>query len=101
MDDFAKQDKELEYDITDLPYIEERGRDLQAKDDEKALLFSSGKVFEARLIFTQAEAMNYASQLSKALAEKVDDPDRKGFLDKLAKQATDFHDRLMKMLTVQ
>ncbi len=101
MDDFAKEDKELEYDVTDLPYIEQRGRDLEAKDDEKALLFSSGKVFEVRLIFTQAQAMDYATQLCRGLAEKEDNTIRKDFLQSLAKETSDFHDRLMKLLTVQ
>src|ERR1700722_19859288 len=65
MEDFAKQDQQLAYATPDLPYIEQRGRDLQAKDDEKALLFTSGKEFEVRLIFTQAQAMNYAMQLCR------------------------------------
>jgi hypothetical protein len=98
MDEFAKQDKQLEYDIADLPYIEQRQRDLEAKDDEKALLFSSGKEFEVRLIFTQAQATEYARQLSIGLAEKDDDPARKVFLNNLVKEFGDFHDRLMKML---
>ena len=51
-------------------HMEQRSRDLQAKVDEKALLTTSGKEFERRLIFTQAEAMNYAMQLCKALDER-------------------------------
>jgi hypothetical protein len=101
MDEFRKQDKELEYDIADLPYLEQHGRDLQAKDDEKALLFSSGREFELRLVFTQAQAMDYAMQLSRGLAEKEDDPARKSFLQNLTKQTGDFHDQLMKLLTVK
>ncbi|MGA2440533.1 MAG: hypothetical protein ABSH08_06220 [Tepidisphaeraceae bacterium] len=101
MDEFPKQNNRIEYDVPDLPYMEQRSRDLQAGDDEKALLTSSGKEFERRLIFTQAEATNYAMQLCKALDEKETDPGRKGFLENLAKQCGDFHDRLMDLLAVQ
>jgi hypothetical protein len=101
MDEFPKQDNRIEYDEPDLPYMEQRSRDLQAKVDEKALLTTSGKEFERRLIFTQAEAMNYAMQLCKALDEKETDPGRKRFLESLARQSGDFHDQLMNLLTVQ
>jgi hypothetical protein len=101
MDELSKADKELAYDLPDLPYIEQRGRDLQAKDDEHELLFSSGKDFELRLLFTQTQAMDYATQLCKALDETEKNPDRKAFLENLAKQCGGFHDRLMKMLAVR
>jgi hypothetical protein len=101
MDELAAADKQIAYDVPDLPYIEQRGRDLQAKDDEHALLFSSGKNFELTLLFTQAQAMDYATQLCKSLDETEKNPDRKTFLENLTKQCSGFHDRLMKMLTVQ
>lgn len=101
MDEFPKQNIRIEYDVPDLPYMEKRSRDLQAKDDERALLTTSGKEFERRLIFTQAEATNYAMQLCKALNEKETDPGRKSFLENLAKQFSDFHGRLMNLLAVQ
>jgi hypothetical protein len=101
MDEFPKRDSSIEYDESDLPYIEQKGRDLQTADDTQALLFSSGKEFEVRLIFTQAEAMNYARQLSKALAEHETDAARKSFLNDLSHRCSDFHDRLMKLLSVK
>jgi hypothetical protein len=101
MDEFPKSNNRIEYDVADLPYMEQQSRDLQAKDDTKALLGSSGKEFELRLIFTQAEATNYGMQLSKALAEKEDDPGRKAFLTNLAKQLSDLHDRMMSLLSVK
>ena len=101
MDEFPKQNNRIEYDVPDLPYMEQRSRDLQARDDEKALLTSSGKEFDARLIFTQAEATNYAMQLCKALDEKETDPGRKSFLENLATQCGDFHNQLMNLLAVQ
>ncbi len=101
MDELAKQDGEIHFDVTDLPAIEQRGRDLQAKDDEHALLFSSGKDFELRLLFTQTQAVDYAMQLCRALDEIETDPARKSFLEGLEKQCGDFHDRSMKLMTVQ
>jgi len=101
MDELAKADKEIAYDVPDLPYIEQRGRDLQAKDDEHDLLFSSGKEFELRLLFTQTQAMDYATQLCKSLDETEKNPSRKTFLENLAKQCGGFHDRLMKLLAVR
>ena len=99
MDDFPKSDNRVEYDVTDLPHMEQRSRDLQADSEAHALLTSSGKDFETRLIFIQAEAMNYAAHISKALAEKEDNPQRKAFLENLSKQSFDYHARLMKLLT--
>jgi hypothetical protein len=101
MDEFPRSDIRIEYDVADLPYMEQRSRDLQAKVDEKELLTSSGQKFELRLIFTQAQAMDYAVQLSRALAEKETDPGRKNFLENLSKQCGEFHDRLMDLLTVK
>ena len=65
------------------------------------MLFSSGKEFELRLLFTQAQAMGYANHLSKAVLEKVDDPEQKSFLQNAEKQTSDYHDRLMGILIVK
>jgi hypothetical protein len=101
MDEFPKADKHIEYDEADLPKLEARGRELQSKDDAKGLLTSSGKDFEVLLIFSQAEATDYAVQLSKAILENEKDPTRTAFLTSLSKQFADFHERLMGMLTVK
>jgi hypothetical protein len=101
MDEFPKSDRRIEFDVSDLPYMEQRSRDLQAKEDEKALLGSSGKEFELRLIYTQAQAMGYAVQLSDALAEQEDDPVRKSFLADVSRRCGAFHDSLMKLLAVK
>lgn len=101
MDFFSKQDNHLRYDTPGLPWIEQRSRDLQAKEDEHNLLMNSkGKNFELRLIFTQLEAMDYARQLCKALDEKETAGNRKRFLQDLANQSAGFSDKLMKMMTV-
>jgi len=98
---FGKSDRSLDFDTTDLPDVEQKSRDLESADETKALLFSNGRPFEAELLFTQAEAMNYAADLSKALAAQEPDPARKDFLQKLSQRCADLHDQLMKHLTVQ
>jgi hypothetical protein len=101
MDEFPKSDSHIEYDEPDLPALETKGRELQSSQDAKGLLTSGGKEFEVLLIFTQAEATDYAVQLSKALIENEKDPTRLTFLTNLSKQFADFHVRLMDLLTVK
>lgn len=101
MDFFIKQNNQLHYDTPNLPWVEQRSRDLQAKEDEHNLLMNSkGKNFELRVIFTQLEAMNYCKQLCKALDEKETAGNRKRFLEELANQSAGLSDRLMKMMSV-
>jgi hypothetical protein len=101
LDEFAKADKQLEFDVPDLPHIEQDSRDLTAKTVTKSLLGSSGKVFQQRLVFSQAEAMSYAAHLAKALLSYEDNADRKKFLTDFAQRATDLHDRLSDLLTIK
>jgi hypothetical protein len=101
MDEFPKSDNRIEYDVPDLPYIEAKGRDQQASDDGHMLLTSSGKEFEVQLIVSQAQATDYAMQLSKALIENEKDPTRQAFLTNVSKQFADFHARLMGLLTIK
>jgi hypothetical protein len=100
LEDFRAADNRLDFDVLDLPYVEQHSRDLEASDDRKRLLLSNGKSFEVELIFTQAQAMGYAIELSRALAEIETDPARKAFLLDLQQQCTAFHERLMKLLSV-
>jgi hypothetical protein len=98
MDEFARSDTSIHLDVPNLPYVEQRSRDLESDDETKDLLFSGGDQFAVDLTFTQCEAMNYARELSRALAEKEQDPARKKFFTDLAKQCGDYHEQLMKML---
>jgi len=101
MDDFPKTDNRIEYDVPDLPKMEQSSRDLTAQEDEHELLGSSGKPFELHLIFTQAQAMEYAVQLSNALQPIEDDQVRKNFLTGVSQRCGEFHDRLMALLDVK
>jgi hypothetical protein len=101
MEQFPQKDRRVEYDVADLPFIEQKSRDLAAHADTKALLESSGKTFELRLLFTQAQAMSYGRDLCEALAADETDPLRKGFLNDLSKQCGQFYDSLMDLLAVK
>jgi hypothetical protein len=101
MDEFPKKDNRLEYDVSDLPYIEQKSRDLSRSVTTKALLESSGKEFELHLIFAQAQAMSYATELCDALAADEDNPLRKSFLTDLSRQCGKFYASLMELLVVK
>jgi len=101
MDEFPKKDKRVEYDVPDLPFIEQGSRDLAQKADTKALLGRSGKEFELELVFTQAQAMMYAHDVCEALASDEDDPLRKTFLTDLSTQCGRLADSLMQLLEVK
>jgi hypothetical protein len=98
LQDFARQDAALNLKDTGLPDIEIRTRDAIASTQTHELLFNSGRNFEARLLFTQADAMNYAAHLAKVLNETEKDPARKQFLADLEKQSTDFYARILALL---
>jgi hypothetical protein len=101
MDEFPKSDNRIEYDVSDLPYVEVKSRELAASETTKALLGSSGKEFELRLIFSQAQAMDYAHQLCESLAADDDNPDRKNFLTDLSQRCSGYYSSLISMLDVK
>jgi len=98
MDEFPTNDKQIVFNATGLPEVEQKCRDLEADEKRHELLSSSGKEFELYLIFSQAEAMSYAHNLCVAMEKAEDNPIRKKFLIELAGQSGDFHDRFMKLL---
>jgi hypothetical protein len=97
-DEYQKQDGHSEFDVPDLPRVEQEARDLEAKMDEKELVFSSGKAFELRLILTQLQAMRYGQQLCNALVPIELDPQRKAVLSNLGSELGAYHDRLAEMI---
>src|SRR5271156_2935796 len=98
LDDYQKQDGHSEFDVPDLPRAEQEARDLEAKVDEKELVFSSGKTFELRLILTQLQALRYGQQLCDALIPMELAPQRKAMLTNLAAQLGQYHDRLIDLI---
>jgi hypothetical protein len=101
MDSFPGANNRVEYDVPDLPRLEQESRDLEAKEEAKDLLTSSGKAFELRMIFTQAEAMGYAVNLCQAILAHEDDAGHKQFLTNLSNQCAAFQQRLLELLNVQ
>ena len=101
MDGFPIANNRIEYDVPDLPRLEQESRDLEAHEEAKDLLTSSGKTFELRLIFTQAEAMGYAVNLCQAILAHEDDAGHKEFLTNLSGQCAAFEQRLMEVLAVK
>jgi hypothetical protein len=95
---FHKNDRHLNLEMTNLPRIEQKTRAAIESTVTKQLLFSSGKKFEVRFLFTQAEAMNYAAHLAQALHDQEANPARQKFLATLAERCTALHDRAMGLL---
>ena len=98
LDEYQKQDGRSEFNVPDLPRIEQETRDLEAKVEEKELVFSSGKTFQVRLILTQLQATRYGQLLCTALVQIEDNPQRKDFLTTLASNLGAYHDRLADMV---
>jgi len=101
LDNYQKQDGRSEFNVPDLPRIEQETRDLESKTDEKELLFSSGKTFQLRLILTQLQATRYGQLLCTALVQIEDDPQRKDFLTRLASNLGVYHDQLTDMIAAK
>jgi hypothetical protein len=99
MEAFAKIDHGLDFNVADLPAVEQKSRDLESGFQEHSLLGSSGSEFQVRLIVTQVEAMGYGADLAKALEAHEPDAGRKAFLAGLAAQCEGFRERLLKLLS--
>ena len=98
LDLFHGKDRHLNLEMSNLPQIEQKTRAAIESTVTKQLLFSSGKKFEVRFLFTQAEAMNYAAHLAQVLHDQEDNPVRKEFLAALSERCTTLHDRVMGLL---
>jgi len=98
LEQFHEKDRHLSFEMTNLPQIEQKTRAAIESTVTKQLLFSSGKTFERRLLFTQAESMNYAAHLATVLHNQEDNPARQAFLATLSQQCTTLHDRVMGLL---
>ena len=98
MESFQKNDQHLNLKRTNLPELEQKTRAAIESTETKQLLFSSGKKFEVRFLFTQADAMNYAAYLAQVLHDQETDPLRKKFLATVAERCTTLHDHVMELL---
>jgi hypothetical protein len=98
LDAFHEKDHHLSFVMSNLPKVEQETRAAIQSTDTKELLFSSGKTFEQRLLFTQAQAMNYAAHLAQVLHDQEKDTDRKDFLAKLDARCTALHDKVIGLM---
>ncbi len=98
LDLFHEKDRHLSFAMANLPEMEQKTRAAIQSTVTKQLLTSGGKTFERRLLFTQAESMNYAAHLAAVLRDQDNDPPRKKFLDALSQQCTVFHDQVVELL---
>jgi len=98
LEGFHEKDRHLSFEMANLPEMEQKTRAAIQSTVTKQLLTSSGKTFERRLLFTQAESMNYAAHLAEVLHDQENDPLRKKFLDTLAQRCTTFHDQVVDLL---
>ena len=98
LEGFHEKDRHLSFEMANLPEIEQKTRAAIQSTVTKQLLTSSGKMFEHRLLFTQAESMNYAAHLAKVLREQEDNANRKSFLATLSERCTTLHDKVVDLL---
>jgi len=98
LDSFHEKDHHLSFEMANLPEMEHQTRTAIESTVTKQLLTSSGKTFERRLLFTQAEAMNYAAHLALVLHDQEDNENRKNFLATLSGRCTTLHDKVIDLL---
>ena len=100
LDAFAKADQTLGMTDTGLPAFEVKTRDAIETTTTKRLLFSSGDLFELRLLQTQAQSTNYLAHLSLTISVNDDNADRKAALEHISKQADKYYKQVMDRLTI-
>ena len=98
LDSFYEIDPHLSFEMSDLPKVEQQTRAAIESTVTKQLFFSSGKIFESRLLFTQAESLNYAAHLAEVLHDREDNPDRKKFLAAFAHRCTALRAKVITLL---
>jgi hypothetical protein len=98
LDAFAEKDRYLRFNEKHLPLIELRTRADIETATRNELLFSAGHNFEMRLLFTQAQAMQYGAFMAKQIRDTEDNQERKDYLDGVVKKWDEFYQRVMKLL---
>lgn len=98
LDAFADKDRRLRFNEKHLPLLEDRTRADIETATRNELLFSLGKNFEMRLLFTQAQAMQYGAFMARQLRDTEDNAERKDYLEGVVKKWDEFYQRVMKLL---
>jgi hypothetical protein len=99
LETFAELHPLLELDRHELPKAEVDTREAIEWATTKKLLL--GVDFELKLILTQVSATEYAAFLAQTLAERDKDEERKAWLEGMAKNFQDLHQKVVQRLTVK
>ena len=95
---FAKADPSLDLKDRGLPIAEVATRKAISKTKQKAILGSKGKDLELQLLLDQNEAITYGSHLAGVVALSESNPQRRQFLDQLARALGVLQQRVLEML---
>ncbi len=98
---FAKADPSLALHEYNLPLGEVRTRDSISKMKEHQMLHSSGDRLEIWLLLSQAEALNYGSNLAKVAAANETQPDRARYLMGLSMDLGELDEEIVTRLAVR
>lgn len=88
LEDLAAEQPRLDLSDTGLPADEVLTREAIARTRRDQLLAASGREFELQLLWSQNEALTYASHLADTLARSESDPARLAFVRALWKDLT-------------
>jgi hypothetical protein len=99
LDSFKAHDSSLNFQISDLPEIEQKTRNAIDKTYTKKLLFSVGRKFEVELLQSQIRSLDYAAHLARTIAGEEENKTRKVYLLQFAKQCDQHHRTIIDLLT--
>jgi hypothetical protein len=98
LEKFGKADPTLNLKDKGLPTAETAARESISKAKAKELLTEKGKDFELKLLLTQNEALTYGEHLASTAAQKETEPQRRKFLETLARDMGQLRQRVASIL---
>jgi hypothetical protein len=100
LETFADADERLRLEVDPLPAIERQARKAIEDTMTKRLLFTGGARFEAQLLLAQADGARYGAHLTKVMASRESDGDRRKYLENLSRRFSDIYDRIMRRIVL-
>lgn len=97
---YRQQDPALTFTANGLPFLEAQTRQALEAAITKSLLFSSGDLFEKRLLTIQAQSMSYLAHLTLTVSQHEANTDRRQFLEQTSEQASQLHDQIIERLAI-
>jgi hypothetical protein len=95
----ARNDASLKLDAIQLPPGERAARDAETKTKEKALLLTFGRKSEFNLLLTQAEALNYGSNLAKVAGDNSASEEEQRTFKSLQTSLNDLYERVFSKMS--